>query len=135
MNDEKCLDQLHQIYKKMTSVFEQIHTKRQNHLEHQRLNDLYRDGGFWVLDEEPISELVLENLEIEIYSKDVIPVAEEVNISCTKEPQNDDDVLDEVGDEYEIIGNDDIDVFGGEYFDEQGFTDITFDASNLGDDF
>ncbi|PKU81060.1 hypothetical protein MA16_Dca017435 [Dendrobium catenatum] len=89
---------------------------------------------FWVLDEEPVSELILENLETEIYTEDVIPVAEELNTSSTKEPQNE-DVLDDVGNDNEILGNEDIDAFGGECFDEQGFRDITFDASNLGDDF
>ncbi|PKU67583.1 hypothetical protein MA16_Dca018886 [Dendrobium catenatum] len=143
------------------SVFEQIHTKRRNHLEHQRLNDLVfvrynlnlrnrfqtkkrnydpldytsiEMVDFWVLDEEPVSELILENLENEIYAEDVIPVAEELNTSSTKEPQND-DVLEDVRNDNEIIGNEDIDAFGGECFDEQGFMDITFDASNLGDDF
>ncbi|KAI0493154.1 hypothetical protein KFK09_027430 [Dendrobium nobile] len=137
------------------SVFEQIHTKRRNHLEHQRLNDLvfvrynlnlrHRNYDpldytsiemvdFWVLDEEPVSELILENLETEIYTEDVIPVAEELNTSSTKEPLNE-EVLDDVGNDNEIIGNEDIDAFGGECFDEQGFRDITFDASNLGDDF
>ncbi|KAI0498297.1 hypothetical protein KFK09_021538 [Dendrobium nobile] len=137
------------------SVFEQIHTKRRNHLEHQRLNDLvfvrynlnlrHRNYDpldytsiemvdFWVLDEEPVSELILENLETEIYTEDVIPVAEELNTSSTKEPLNE-EVLDDVGNDNEIISNEDIDAFGGECFDEQGFRDITFDASNLGDDF
>ncbi|KAI0488275.1 hypothetical protein KFK09_028103 [Dendrobium nobile] len=45
------------------------------------------------------------------------------------------DVLEDVRNDNEIIGNEDIDAFGGECFDEQGFMDITFDASNLGDDF
>ncbi|PKU71596.1 hypothetical protein MA16_Dca004438 [Dendrobium catenatum] len=179
MNGGRCSDQVHQICRNWLleflvkhlhlldvklrnwSVFEQIHTKRRNHLEHQRLNDLVfvrynlnlrhifqtkkrsydpldytsiEMVNFWALDEEPVSELILENLESEIYAKDVIHVADELNTSSTKEPQSK-FINDDVRNDKEIIGNDDIDAFGGDCFDEQGFRDIIFYTSNLGDDF
>ncbi|KAK8939133.1 hypothetical protein KSP39_PZI011617 [Platanthera zijinensis] len=83
------------------SVFEKIHTKRRNRLEHQRLNDLVyvcynlnmRNRftctkrnydpldytcidlmDFWVLEEEPVPELSFEDLENEIYNEDAIPI-------------------------------------------------------------
>ncbi|KAK8938450.1 hypothetical protein KSP39_PZI011345 [Platanthera zijinensis] len=90
------------------SVFEQIHTTRRNHLEHQRLNDLVyvcynlnmRDRtyfkkrsydpldytsidsvDFWVVEEEPAPELNYNNLESEIYQEITIPIVGEVQDS------------------------------------------------------
>ncbi|KAI0524227.1 hypothetical protein KFK09_003591 [Dendrobium nobile] len=90
------------------SVFEQIHSKRRNYLEHQRLNDLvyvrynlnlknrfqlkkrHYDPlnytcvemvDFWILEDEATPELDLQDLENEIYKVDAIPVVEEQNIS------------------------------------------------------
>ncbi|KAK8950974.1 hypothetical protein KSP39_PZI003537 [Platanthera zijinensis] len=86
------------------SVFEKIHTKRRNRLEHQRLNDLVyvrynlnmRNRftcmkrsydpldytcidlmDFWVVEEEPVPELIYDDLEKEIYNEDVIPIVAE----------------------------------------------------------
>ncbi|KAK8949679.1 hypothetical protein KSP39_PZI005448 [Platanthera zijinensis] len=83
------------------SVFEQIHTKRKNHLEHQRLNDLVyirynlnmRDMiyfkkkkydpldytsidsmNFWVVEEEPTPELNYNELENDICGESALPI-------------------------------------------------------------
>ncbi|XP_028554503.1 uncharacterized protein LOC114580604 [Dendrobium catenatum] len=90
------------------SVFEQIHSKRQNYLEHQGLNDLvyvrynlnlknrfqlkkrHYDPldytcvemvDFWILEDETTPELDLQDLENEIYKENAIPIIEEQNIS------------------------------------------------------
>ncbi|KAI0529136.1 hypothetical protein KFK09_001683 [Dendrobium nobile] len=73
--------------------------------------------------------------EVRLFRDSLESFGKPIALTMAKEMQPDEEVLDDVGNDNEIIGNEDIDAFGGECFDEQGFRDITFDASNLGDDF
>ncbi|KAK8938660.1 hypothetical protein KSP39_PZI011656 [Platanthera zijinensis] len=96
------------------SVFEQIHTTRRNHLEHQRLNDLVyvrynlnmRDRtyfkkrsydpldytsidslDFWVVEEEPTPELHYNEIENEVYAKNAMPIVGDVQASNQQNEQ------------------------------------------------
>ncbi|KAK8952239.1 hypothetical protein KSP39_PZI004582 [Platanthera zijinensis] len=100
--------------KRNWSVFEQIHTTRRNHLEHQRLNDLVyvrynlnmRDRtyfkkrsydpldytsidsvDFWVVEEEPTPELNYNEIENEVYAENTMPIVGDVQASNQQNEQ------------------------------------------------
>ncbi|KAI0511649.1 hypothetical protein KFK09_012279 [Dendrobium nobile] len=135
------------------SIFEQIHSKRRNHLEHQRLNDLVyvrynlnlKDRfqlkkrsydpldytcvemvDFWVLDEESPPDLALEELETEIYEEASMPIVEEANIASTQPTPGE---LENEGDGDDIIDFNDLGAFVAADFDEAGHEDLNNEVS------
>ncbi|KAK2411095.1 hypothetical protein QL285_046412 [Trifolium repens] len=69
------------------SVFERIHTKRRNRLEHQRLNDLVYVAYNLRLKNRSTPELDINEIENLLYHEDAIPIIE----SSLRNNQDDDD--------------------------------------------